>query len=1469
MKCFKSFISLITLFAVVLSSLCVSASSEAEIFFNEYFDNYATNGNSANLKIEKGTDARVALWNEKTNDKAAYGKSLRSSVSMSAAVANLPARYVVSADIMVDSSFATGNVISVKGSSAIPLIMYESNGTVRLGDGTRIGSYKLGEWKNYTFVINRSKQKYDLYINGKRAIENWMFTTRLSAETAINFELKKTAESGIPELYVDNVRVYSGSAILGDGDFPKVVKNVEEWPFSPSDDKLEIGDAVYLTTSGKKGFSPNLSPKTGTAEFSAIDGEEELRLHLARPGGTQTDVYADIFLNDTEDVLHYVYQIDVYPCIVSGTVNLAFMTDHSNRYFTTLQLTSGGNIKLNGNTVLKIPMNEWTNVAYVIKTDTETVDVYMNNVLKASDLPMASATPAKFRLGIANGNGAVDVYFDNIRVYEGSELRDFAPTDGDFELVSVAESNKELVDIIGNASVLTTSKDVIYTAGAKTTYTELGLSRIYENGVLYVETALADKVLGTETSYTAADGKILIGGAELTVGKTDAVNGDSTAVLDGDPFERDGKVYIPLASVAGDVLGKYVYKDDRGWILVSDNGLALSNSDSLKEYTEDSDVVDRFIQFGRPSAEELYTTVTERGYKQHPRLFTTPEQVLQLKENIKTNDLMSKWARIAISGADALINKPPVAYEIPDGLRLFLSCQEVRQRLYSYAVAYLITDDPKYAAGAWKEIENACNWPDWNVTRHYLDSGKIGPGMAVAYDVFYKEFTDEQKAFMREKITEHYLNFTRDAFVGKNERKAMLRNGTNWSAVCNTSILMWCLATMDEEAEDSDYTELTKFLAAAALQGLEFPISRLYPSGVWDEGISYFNYVLQHISWTSLSLRNACGTDYGVASYPGYTEMANYALYIQTPGNGVFNFSDGAGDGEIYTLEPEVFLIARFTGNQDLNDLWYNFRYNLMGDGYDRLDLLFYSPGETASTEMEFPLDKIFDGSDVSTMKSSWSNVSAPYAASLGGVASRNEHAHVGSFIYEALGERWAVDLGSDNYNIEGGYYHEAGQALYRKRAEGHNTIVINPDASNGQKIGAVSKITANVSKPRGTYTVYDLSDIYGDHVNNMQRGFMFGDDRNTLLIQDEISFKEANSDIYWFMHTKADIEVAADGKSAVLTQNGKQLRIEFESNLSEWKIEKRTATPLETSPERPGQDANEEFSKVTLVGKGSGDCYITAKLIPVDARVSYPGVSYTPISQWTIPDGEPDPVMNLESIQIDGYTLPGFDVLKTEYEYATTSATIPVVTATATKGTVSVTQASQYGDYALINLTDGTHTLTYRVKIEQGLIDSLKQSDNNLKPQAAGTTVESLTANTVQDGLPEGARRIPIIGFYSSDAQTGNPAEHLFDRDFASRWASDMEGAHVVVDMGETRSINGATFVFYDGNKRKYNFEIHVSEDNKNYTKVFAGTSTGHSDVYETILFDANARYVKFVGFGHATGAWNNMIEFSPITMG
>ena len=1470
MKKFNAIISILVTFSVLFSVVPVSASDNAVLYIGEYFDNYATNSTSLNPKINKGADGRIVLRNEKTSDKAVYAKALTSPVAMSAAITSPSAKYVISADIMVDGAKASGNVMKLVGTNTVPLIIYEANGTVRLGDKTRIGGYKLGEWINYTFVINRTKQKYDLYINGKCVVEDWYFKGTVSNEKSVDFELKKPSDADFAELYADNLYVYSGNKILKASSpvFANREKNDEEYPFTPSTDTIEIGDTVFLQTSGSKGFVPTLSPKTGISEFAPMNEGEPERLHIARPAGPTSDVYADIFMSGMEEVVHYVYQKDIYPEYISSgaTMNLAFIMGVDGKNYTTLQLTSGGNVRLGTTNIMKIPLKQWSEVSFVVKTDTETVDVYLNGVLKVADFSLAVAPPSRIRIGFVNGNSAIDVYVDNIRVYEGSEIRDLGSPDDVPALVSVAEKQSEVTKITGDSVVFMTQKENLFFNDEKKTYEEHGIDRMYKDDILYLNADAFSKLFGSEITYNSANGEITSGSFKMKTDSADYTNGETSGTLSACPTVSDGKLYLPLAAVAKDILGKYVYEDARGWILVGDNDLSLSNSPSLMDFAEKSDIIDRFMQFDRPDAEELYDALVAKSYKQHPRLFITPDEVKVLKENIKNNELLTKWSRNAIGGADALLNRDPVAYEIPDGLRLFLSCQEVRQRLFQYAVAYLITDDKKYADGAWKEIENACNWKDWNVTRHYLDSGKIGPGMAVAYDVFYNVFTDEQKAFMRTKITELYLNFTRDAYVGRNSRKEILRNRSNWASVCNGSVLMWCLATMDEEEEGSDYTELTKFLGATAIQGLEYNVSRLYPEGLWDEGVSYYNYVLEYLSWSLLSLRNSCGEDYGILSYPGYQNMPTYSVYLQTPGHGAFNFNDGSSDSEIYTLKPEIFLISKLTDNKELNDMWYNYRFNMMGAGYDRLDLLFYTPGDVSTSNIDFPLDRVIDGVDISVMKGGW-DVSSAYAATLGGPALVSEHSHVGSFIYEALGERWAVDLGCDDYNIEGGYYREDGLTIYRRRAEGHNTIVINPDASTGQTLGAMATIDAYESKPKGVYTVYDLSDIYSQNATSAKRGFMLGDDRNTLLIQDEITFKKPNSDIYWFMHTKSDIEVSEDKKSAILTKNGKKIRIEFESNLSEWEIQAREAKPLETTPPRAGQNENKGITKVTLVGKGSGDCYITAKIIPIEERRTYPGVSYVPLSQWSIPDGEIDELMNIEEIKINGYPFPGFDVLKKEYEYSTPSTeAIPVISATANKGTVTVTQAPAFGEYAVITLTDGTETLTYKIKIELGLIDSLKQTDNSLKPIDDGTTDEKLTSNTMELGIPQGMSRLPIVGFYSSDAQTGNPAEHVFDRDLSSRWASEVEGAHIVVDLGKPTKLGGSTFIFYDGDKRQYKFEVHVSNDNKNYTKVFAGESTGKATEYESVCFDAEARYVKFVGFGHKTGAWNNIIEFSPI---
>src|ERR1019366_3455224 len=75
-----------------------------------------------------------------------------------------------------------------------------------------------------------------------------------------------------------------------------------------------------------------------------------------------------------------------------------------------------------------------------------------------------------------------------------------------------------------------------------------------------------------------------------------------------------------------------------------------------------------------------------------------------------------------------------------------------------------------------------------------------------------------------------------------------------------------------------------------------------------------------------------------------------------------------------------------------------------------------------------------------------------------------------GDFVLEALGQRWAYDLGSDDYALPG--YFDTNLAhttnrwsYYRMRAEGQNTIVINPGYGPDTKIGPVAPVLTFQSK--------------------------------------------------------------------------------------------------------------------------------------------------------------------------------------------------------------------------------------------------------------------------------------------------------------------------------------------------------------------------------------------------------------------
>jgi len=114
----------------------------------------------------------------------------------------------------------------------------------------------------------------------------------------------------------------------------------------------------------------------------------------------------------------------------------------------------------------------------------------------------------------------------------------------------------------------------------------------------------------------------------------------------------------------------------------------------------------------------------------------------------------------------------------------------------------------------------------------------------------------------------------------------------------------------------------------------------------------------------------------------------------------------------------------------------------------------------------------------------------------------------------------------------------------YCKRAEGQNTLVINPDITlDDQYALAEASFTSFEETPDGGKAVLDMTDAYSMNMaKTVTREFELFGDRSSLRITDTVKCR-IKSEIYWFMHTKADIDISADGKSAILTKNGKQIK--------------------------------------------------------------------------------------------------------------------------------------------------------------------------------------------------------------------------------------------------------------------------------------------------------------------------------------
>lgn len=792
-------------------------------------------------------------------------------------------------------------------------------------------------------------------------------------------------------------------------------------------------------------------------------------------------------------------------------------------------------------------------------------------------------------------------------------------------------ASDDAVSLLEDDVVFTEKMGTFYTQKMKMRYSSYGFEPIVRNSSLMLPADFLLSAIGQ--IYLESGNSIYSGSVSLTVNsdKMQTANGEVT--LSEKAVQEQGKIFVPVIDVCEKGFSLFTYCDERDFVIISKNKKNYFNSPSCFDVNDTADTIYRFMQFERPSGEEIIKIVEEKTNNSHPRMLTDRKNLEETLALIESDGRFARAEQMLMASADKLLSLPLIEKEYVS-TDILASARSFMKRVETLSAAYLISSDVKYAKKCFEEMENVCNWQEtmkgkgaWNQYGHYLDVSEITYGMSVGYDSIYHYMTETQRNKIAKAVYENSLLRAVDTYAGNYNGAPWHKSASNWSFVCAGSIIGACLVFCGDGY--SEYEDVYEFLLSQSMHSIEYPFMGFYPDGIWIEGGDYWNYATVYMCKAVLSpLYFSCGTDFGLTNAEGFSETLESVMMIQSGAGGGFDYSDCSTDRQ---GGAQGYLIARLLGDDTLSDTWYKSRRSIMTvtdtSWESCYELFWFRPSKnTHSFKSESPKDKYFYGADIGFMRERVDSQNGTFVGIKAGESSYLHHSHLdlGSFIFGDEGQRFAIDLGKDDYNIKGGYWGYYGYTLYRKRPEGHNCIVINPRADisseyyGGQYADAYATITKDglSSSKSSAFMAVDLSDAYKYDTTSYERGYYLGDNRKSLLVQDEISLKKDNSDIYWFMHTKANITISEDKKSATLTQGGKTLYVKALCSNNDWHFEVMDAKPLPTSPDRTGQDANEGITKLTLRAKGSGNYKIAVKMMCSD---DFTLNEITPISKWQL----------------------------------------------------------------------------------------------------------------------------------------------------------------------------------------------------------------------------------------------------------
>lgn len=564
------------------------------------------------------------------------------------------------------------------------------------------------------------------------------------------------------------------------------------------------------------------------------------------------------------------------------------------------------------------------------------------------------------------------------------------------------------------------------------------------------------------------------------------------------------------------------------------------------------------------SKNQTTTEDVEKNYSQveqlRPRIGATPLDFNRVKTS--QNPYILSGKKYIIDKANSYLNEGNVQEAMVNNTsRAYRNGVNVENNYIDYfstlGFAYKITGNVSYANAVKQELLNLSKFKTgWQLSDH-LATASVLMGSSIGFDWIYDVLSTDE----RQQIASAIYHFGI-----KKDYENYDKNTTNWNTVIFSAVGVGATAIYDEPIyQNSDFNQkkgTLKKCAKQCSQAIVDSVKALQSSfhaveeyrdvlnyqgkterkavisgigldGSDSEGLGYWTYAMEYYIKLLQSMQNTFSNTYGLMDKESFKNSSDYPIYMT--GRGVYNYADAMAG--IPALTDSVIWMANQYDKPEL--YWYYNTY--LTNTYNPFSILWYEPILSSKANNTTSLDKFFvNGSeDVAVLRGQTNitdkNTPQTYVGFKGGY-NRTNHGDldVGSFVMDAMGVRFIYDVGRGDYNSKN-YFTRDERAVpnrfmyYPKRAEGNNTIVINPESTKttiDQEIYGMGKFLKTGSTEDEGYAVLDMTDVYRKkNVVSVRRGVKLFDKRTRFVVVDEIKTKN-DSVVDWNVNVPSQVKI-------------------------------------------------------------------------------------------------------------------------------------------------------------------------------------------------------------------------------------------------------------------------------------------------------------------------------------------------------